>query len=181
MKRLAVLAMLLGGAACVGVADPPPAEDFMANLASLCGQVHEGRLTTTDPADRDFAGKKLVMGPVRCEGPVIAVPFAVGEDRSRTWMISRTAEGLRLKHVHRHADGHEDKVSQYGGDTQDAGSSTRQEFPADAFSKKLFLQNGLERSVTNVWAFEVMPGRHVAYELRRPNRFFRVEFALQRP
>jgi hypothetical protein len=181
MKQLAVLVMLLGGSACVGVPEQTPADAFMANLAGLCGQVHQGRLTTTDPADRDFAGKTLVMGPVRCEGTVIAVPFAVGEDRSRTWVISRNGEGLRLKHVHRHADGHEDKVSQYGGDTQAPGSSTRQEFPADEFSKELFRQNGLERSITNVWAFEVVPGRHVAYELRRPNRFFRVEFALPRP
>ena len=80
--------------------------------------------------------------------------------------------------VHRHDDGTEDKVSRYGGDTATAGSATRQDFPADEFSKQLFLANKLERSVTNVWTVEIVPGKHFAYELRRPNRFFRVEFDL---
>jgi hypothetical protein len=35
--------------------------------------------------------------------------------------------------------------------------------------------------VTNVWAVEVEPGALFAYELRRPGRFFRVEFDLKRP
>jgi hypothetical protein len=33
----------------------------------------------------------------------------------------------------------------------------------------------------NVWAMEVHPARMFAYELRRPGRFFRVEFDLSRP
>jgi len=35
--------------------------------------------------------------------------------------------------------------------------------------------------VTNVWAIEVEPGHLFAYELRRPERHFRVEFDLTRP
>jgi hypothetical protein len=35
--------------------------------------------------------------------------------------------------------------------------------------------------VANVWAVEVEPNRMFAYELRRPGRFFRVEFDLARP
>jgi hypothetical protein len=118
------------------------------------------------------------MGPVACTPGEVKIPFAVGDNRSRTWLITRTGTGVRLKHVHRHDDGSEDKVSRYGGDTAAAGTATRQEFPADEFSKQLFLTNKLERSVTNVWAVEAAPGKHFAYELRRPNRFFRVEFAL---
>jgi hypothetical protein len=152
----------------------------MANLNELCGQSFEGRLVTTDPADADFAGKKLVMGPVACKPGEVSIPFAVGDNRSRTWVISRTGTGLRLKHAHLHDDGSEDKVSRYGGDTADAGTATRQEFPADEFSKLIFRANKLERSVTNIWAVEAVPGKHFAYELRRPNRFFRVEFALER-
>jgi hypothetical protein len=116
------------------------------------------------------------MGPVRCEMNEISIPFAVGENRTRTWVITRTSDGVRLKHVHRHADGHEDTVSRYGGDTAAPGTATRQEFPVDQFSKELFLANKLERSVTNTWAVEAVPGKLFAYELRRANRFFRVEF-----
>lgn len=163
-------------AACTTTTPSEPADEFMANLNDLCGQTHQGRLVTTDPADTDFTGKKLVMGPVDCKPGEVAIPFAVGDNRSRTWVITRTGTGVRLKHVHRHDDGKEDKVSRYGGDTVAAGTATRQEFPVDEFSKLIFRANKLERSVTNVWAIEAVPGKHFAYELRRPNRFFRVEF-----
>ncbi len=72
-------------------------------------------------------------------------------------------------------------LTQYGGDTTDGGSATRQQFPADAFSKALFQRAGNPASVTNVWAVEVAPARRFAYELRRPERFFRVDFDLSRP
>jgi hypothetical protein len=95
-------------------------------------------------------------------------------------VITRTESGLRLKHDHRHEDGSEDAVTQYGGDTVDPGTAERQEFPADDFSKTLFRENGIPQSVENVWAMEVRPGELFAYELRRPNRHFRVEFDLTR-
>jgi hypothetical protein len=86
---------------------------------------------------------------------------------------------LRLKHDHRHQDGSEDAVTQYGGDTVDAGTAQRQAFPADAASKAMFLREGLAVSVDNTWAIELVPGRSFTYELTRPNgRLFRVEFDL---
>ncbi|HYH95035.1 hypothetical protein, partial [Hyalangium sp.] len=116
-----------------------------------------------------------------CSASEIRIPFAVGEDRSRTWVVTRTATGLRLKHDHRHEDGSEDTRSQYGGDTRAAGTESRQEFPADDFSKALFQKEGIPASVDNVWALELQPEQLFAYELRRPSRFFRVEFDLSRP
>jgi hypothetical protein len=176
MIRILVLFTAATLAACSTLPPSAPADAFMANLKQLCGQTHEGRLVTTDPADADFAGKKLAMGAVACTDGEVAIPFAVGDNRSRTWVITRTATGVRLKHVHRHDDGKEDAVSRYGGDTVAEGSATRQEFPADDFSKRLFTANKLERSLTNIWAVEIVPGKLFAYELRRPGRFFRVEF-----
>ena len=55
------------------------------------------------------------------------------------------------------------------------------EFPADRFTKDLLVREGNTAGVNNVWAVEVHPGRTFAYELRRPNRFFRVEFDLTKP
>lgn len=179
MHRALLLLAAATLAACTTTPPTEPADAFMANLNQLCGQTHEGRLVTSDPADADFAGKKLVMGPVACTTNEVAIPFAVGDNRSRTWVITRTGAGVRLKHVHRHDDGSEDKVSRYGGDTATEGTATRQEFPVDEFSKLMFKANKLERSVTNVWAVEAEPGKHFAYELRRTNRFFRVEFDLK--
>lgn len=157
-----------------------PADTFLASLAALCGKRFGGKVVTTDAADADMASQTLTMHVRDCSAQEIRIPFHVGADKSRTWVITRTADGLRLKHDHRHEDGTEDVLSQYGGDTAAAGAATRQEFPADAFSKDLFLTKGNPASVTNVWAVEVHDATF-AYELRRPERFFRVEFDLTTP
>lgn len=169
-------------AACASASAPAtPQSQFFANLRTLCGQSFAGRLVTTDAADASFASQPLVMQVRDCGENEVRIPFHVGANRSRTWVIARTGGGLRLKHDHRHEDGTEDTLTQYGGDTAGAGTAERQEFPADDFSKTLFTQNNIPASVANVWAVEVHPGRTFAYELRRPNRHFCVEFDLTAP
>jgi hypothetical protein len=160
--------------------EPVQADIFLSRLSQLCGQRFEGKVASTDAADADMASKRLLMHVRDCSAEEVRIPFHVGEDRSRTWVITKTDSGLRLKHDHRHEDGTEDVLSQYGGDTADGGTASRQEFPADAFSKELFQREGNPASVTNVWAIEATDTLF-AYELRRPQRFFRVEFDLTRP
>lgn len=176
------LLALVALAALSGFAPKPaaPADAFMARLASLCGKAFAGRVVTNDPADAAFAGKPLVMHVAACEPGRVRIPFHVGADRSRTWVLTRTAAGVRLKHDHRHEDGTSDKLTMYGGDTTAPGTAARQEFPVDAESIALFRSLNAERSVTNVWAVEA-DGSRFAYELRRPGRHFRVEFDLTKP
>ena len=179
MKMLAAFA-LLATAGCMTTAAPQ--RGFFADLASLCGKAFEGRITSPPAAaDASFAGKRLVMHVRECSADTIRVPFHVADDHSRTWVITRTATGLRLKHDHRHQDGSEDKVTQYGGDSTTPLVAARQLFPADAFTKALLIREGNVAGAANIWAVEVDRGRTFAYELRRPNRFFRVEFDLTRP
>lgn len=180
MWRAAGLALALGACATAPQAASPQ-DEFFANLGALCGQAFAGRVVTNDAADAAFASERLVMHVRECSEDAIRVPFHVGADRSRTWVVTRTETGLRLKHDHRHEDGSEDALTQYGGDTVAGGSTARQEFPADDFSKTLFRANDIPASAENVWAMEVRPGETFAYELRRPNRFFRVEFDLTAP
>ena len=150
----------------------------MDRLLSLCGKTLEGRIVSPPvAADADFVGKRLIMHVRDCSPTEFRIPFQVGEDRSRTWVISRTPSGLQLKHDHRHEDGTEDELSQYGGETVQPGTAQRQEFPADQFSKELFTRENIPASTANTWALEVQPTGFFAYELRRPDRFFRVEFA----
>ena len=159
---------------------PTPGEAFFTSLSRHCGQAFEGQLVSTDAADADFASQSMVMHVRTCSETEIRIPFHVGEDHSRTWVITKTEDGLGLKHDHRHEDGSEDAVTQYGGDTQDRGSVQRQRFPVDDFSIAMFEREGLTASVTNVWAVEVTEDLF-AYELRRENRFFRVEFDTREP
>jgi len=154
-----------------------PQDRFFAALASMCGQAFEGRVAEDSQADSAFAASVLVMHVRECSDSVLRIPFHVGENRSRTWVISRTETGLRLKHDHRHEDGSEDSVTQYGGDTPDAGLATRQEFAADAHTAAL-----IPAAATNVWSIELVPGTSFTYGLRREgtNRRFFVAFDLTR-
>lgn len=164
-----------------------PADRFLAALAAHCGQAFAGRVLIDTPASATpsaFADKPLVMHVRSCDDPAreLRIPFHVGDDHSRTWVLTRTATGLRLKHDHRHADGSADALTQYGGATIDAGSANRQEFPVDADSNALFKRLGSTASLSNTWAMEIQPGRSVVYELSRPGgRLFRVEFDLTQP
>jgi hypothetical protein len=173
-------------------AGPAPADAFLAAIASHCGQAYAGRIVANAPdpaapppaAPDPFEGKELVMHVRGCDDPTqrIEIPFHVGDDHSRTWILTRTADGLRLKHDHRHEDGSDDAVTMYGGDTAGPGTATRQEFPVDAESIALFEREGLDLSVTNTWAMEIEPGQRFVYELARPGgRLFQVEFDLTAP
>jgi hypothetical protein len=113
-----------------------------------------------------------------CEAGRVLVPFHVGADRSRTWVLTLHGDRLRLTHDHRHENGTPDALTMYGGDSLEPGTPNRQSFPVDAFSKDLFTRLGRSVSNTNTWAMEIHPGRMFAYELRRPGRLFRVEFDL---
>ncbi|MEM9495549.1 MAG: hypothetical protein AAGA09_06060 [Pseudomonadota bacterium] len=158
-----------------------PADVFFGALADHCGAAYEGVLASSpEAAGDDFAAARLVMHVHTCTDDEIRTAFHVGEDRSRTWVLTRTEDGLRLKHDHRHEDGVEDEISQYGGDTRGPGTADRQEFPVDDFSIDLFQRNDLERSTVNVWAMEITDAKF-AYELRRKDFFFRVEFDVTAP
>lgn len=169
---------------------------FWDALASHCGKAYAGSLASSDARDADWQDKPMVAHWAECSRDRIAIAFHTGGedpgtwDRSRTWVVTRTAAdgstgGLRLKHDHRHEDGSEDAVTQYGGDTFHAGTAGAQDFPVDAYSIALFEREGLDASLTNVWRIEVDPagtdGARFAYQLTRrndPTRLFRVEFDL---
>ena len=166
----------------------PAAAAFLDALRTLCttpDRVYRGRIEVDEPppAPGDpFTGKTLEMRVARCTADTIALPFAVGEDRSRTWIVRRTAGGLRLKHDHRHADGSPDELTDYGGDALREGTTNRQSFEADAESIALFTRTGRSVSVVNVWSLEITPGERFVYELARPGgRLFRVVFDLRPP
>ncbi|QJE73333.1 hypothetical protein HHL28_09710 [Aerophototrophica crusticola] len=179
--RAPLLAVLL----TLGLVSPAlasPADEFVARLSGLCGKAFEGKVVASSTPNDPFTGQRLVMHVRECSADEVRIPFHVGENRSRTWVITRTPTGLRLKHDHRHEDGSEDKVTQYGGDTVAPGSVGRQEFPADAFSKEMFRRENLPPGAQeNVWAVEVEPGKAFTYELSRPGRLFRAEFDLTKP
>lgn len=181
MKRLAfVSAFIL--AACGGTDSPAPEALYFERLSGLCnGEAYAGTLVSDDAVDADFKTATMIMGPARCDGLTVRIPFAVDEDRSRTWVITRTEDGVRLKHDHRHEDGSEDALTQYGGDSTPPGTAQRQDYPVDEETRALFIAQEIEVSTQNTWTVEIAPGEVFAYQMSRPERLFRVEFDLSAP
>lgn len=160
------------------VTEASPLDAWWTHLSALCGQAFAGRLTSKDAADADMAEQSMTMHVRRCEERRLEIPFHVGENRSRTWVLTRTDQGLQLQHDHRHEDGSEDVVTLYGGMTKTPGTKVKQDFPADDYSKQLFEANGLDVSVANTWSMEIISGQRFSYILRRPERHFQVDFDL---
>lgn len=176
--RQALLGLVLAAAPAAAAG---PQDAFWDGLKALCGKAYEGRIAAKvgggsgpDP----FDGKTLIMHVRECRAKEMKIPFHVGEDRSRTWVLTRTDKGLRLKHDHRHQDGKPDATTMYGGDTADAGSAEKQSFPADQHSKDMFIKEKIPQAVENVWVLGLSPGKTFSYALTRPGREFRVDFDL---
>ncbi|CAN5716512.1 hypothetical protein BH20VER1_BH20VER1_27350 [soil metagenome] len=136
---------------------------FFENVTKLCGQQFEGVTEFPPDPDHDFAGKKLVASVESCTEGEIRIPFRVGEDTSRTWLLTLTKEGLLLKHDHRHADGTPDKVTMYGGWANAAGTELRQHFPADQETAKI-----IPEAATNMWTITLdLEKQQLRYALER--------------
>jgi hypothetical protein len=148
---------------------------FWKELVQLCGNAYEGTIISGPANDTVFFGKKLVMHVRSCEETRIRIPFFVGEDSSRTWVLTLSESGLQLKHDHRHQDGTPDKVTMYGGMTSNYGAGDRQLFPADQETADL-----LPAAIGNIWWIDLVPGEYFSYNLRRVNtdRLFTVRFDL---
>ncbi len=123
----------------------PPSQQFWSQLQTLCGKSFEGKLITPEN-DAQFAGKTLIMHVRSCSDTVIKIPFFVGDDKSRTWVLTYTNGLIELKHDHRHEDGTNDAVTMYGGTASNTGKANLQMFPADAYTATL-----IPAAATNVW------------------------------
>jgi hypothetical protein len=150
---------------------------FWTELEKLCGKAFAGTLVAAPSDDATFKGKSpLVMHVRACEKDRIRIPFVVGEDLSRTWILTRKEDRLMLRHDHRHKDGKPDSVTMYGGLTTSVGMPTRQMFPADQETV-----NTIPAAAPNVWWIDLVPGEYFTYNLRRmgSERYFSIKFDLK--
>ena len=150
---------------------------FFDQLKALCGKAFAGKTTMDNQPSPAFSGN-MVMHVRDCNDRQIQVPFVVGENRSRTWIITKTADGLQLQHQHKHEDGSDDQSTLYGGHTIKDGWPEAQSFPADDYSKDLFIKTKTPQSVGNTWHMYLYPNESFSYRLSREGREFRVDFDL---
>ncbi|WP_432410681.1 hypothetical protein [Rasiella sp. SM2506] len=149
---------------------------FWNTLKSHCGNAYAGTLEIPEE-DEAFGGKKLVMHLRSCTENEIKIPFYVGDDKSRTWIVSFKDGIISLKHDHRHKDGTMDAVNFYGGTASNQGKATIQFFPADPHTQKL-----IPEAATNVW-WITLNDTTFTYNLRRlgTERVFKVVMNLTTP
>jgi predicted phosphodiesterase len=171
MKKTVLIVMLLGSI-LISAQEKSGAELFFENIKRQCGKSFEGEVVAGN--NDTFKDKKLVMHVRNCYEKIIRIPFFVGEDKSRTWVLTLENNRIKLKHDHRHEDGSEDKVTQYGGTSTNTGSGTVQIFPAD---QETF--NVIPNAVANVWWITI-DETTFTYNLRRigSDRLFTVKFDL---
>jgi hypothetical protein len=157
--------------------DTAPDAVFWSELRKLCGKAYSGSVIAAPEDDTTFRDRTLIMHVRACDANRVRIPFHVGEDRSRTWILSKSPGRLTLKHDHRHQDGKPDKVTMYGGTSTNPGLPTRQTFPADAQTFKV-----VPAAAPNVWWIDLVPGEHFTYNLRRmgSERYFSIRFDLKR-
>lgn len=176
-----MLALLTAASATAGDTAKNNAQmEFMAAFEPYCGKAYAAKVVH-DSLPSEAWQKPLVVHIRDCEEGVIRMPLHVGEDRSRTWVLTLHEDFIDFQHIHLHEDGSPDTVSPYGGQTSDAGTATAQSFPADEASKALFLANGLDVSVDNTWSISFPDNQTMGYRLSRPGRLFEVHVDLSQP
>ena len=158
--------------------DKTSSEKFWNQLQAHCEKAFEGEILEGAVAGDGFTGEKLVMHVRSCGPNEIRIPFFVGENRSRTWVLRMNPDKtITLKHDHRHPDGSEEELTQYGGTSTNQGLDNLQMFPADAHTATI-----LPPASANVWWFTISDTK-LTYNLRRigSDRFFSVSFDLGHP
>ena len=157
-----LVALLLMSNLAVGEAAEPQAV-FFERIHALCGARFEGRSTFPEDPGEAFRDQLLVAVVETCDEQVIRIPFRVGDDTSRTWILTRGEGGLELKHDHRHPDGTPDDITMYGGTSAKPGTGLSQSFPADEHTAEL-----IPEAETNEWFLSLSEdGSELTYYLER--------------
>ena len=153
-----------------------PSQTFWDTLKTHCGKAYEGSLVLPEE-DEDFGGKKLLMHLRACSDNEIKIPFYVGDDKSRTWILTMEKGILTLKHDHRHEDGTEHDINFYGGTSSNVGKADLQFFPADVHTQKM-----IPAAASNIW-WVTIDNNTFTYNLKRlgTDRIFKVVMDLTNP
>lgn len=141
---------------------------------------YPGRTTLNTLASPEpFEGAVLRMVLDSCDGDLLPIPFVVGEDRSRTWLLSFEEGALRLAHDHRDTRGTPGEANLYGGlahRTPSEGAEPSSEhllyFPADASTLE-----ARPARAANTWVMALAPGGDRFYYRLYLNGALRLEAA----
>jgi hypothetical protein len=158
---------------------PPEQEAFWARLLEHCGNAYPGHVADATPYYTSATEYETVVAHFReCSQDRIHIPMHMDDDRSRNWILTRVGGTIRLKHDHRHEDGTEEEITQYGGDAPVPGLPHRQIFPADEHTASI-----LPDRWDNFWFMDFMDEETFAYGVHWPEHghSIRIHFDLAAP
>jgi len=151
-------------------------EEFWTALQGHCGNAYAGHIDDATSEYREqLGGRELKIHFRTCSDSIMHIPLHVDDDRSRTLILSKARNTLRLKHDHRLQDGTDDEITQYGGDAPRPGLPDRQIFQADSHTAQILP----ERS-DNFWFLHLIGDTTLHYGVHWPEigRSIRLEFDL---
>lgn len=157
----------------------PEQEAFWGKLKAHCGKAYPGKLSDiTEYYENGMEDAEMRMHVMECAEDRIHIPFHIDDDHSRNWILTREEGTILLKHDHRHPDGSEEEISQYGGYAPTPGLETRQIFPADQETAQM-----LPERADNFWFFDFVSEDRLQYGVHWPKKghSIRVEFDLSEP
>lgn len=153
-------------------------QEFLNNLNKFCGHSFSGTAVFPEGDKNPFAGQVLTIHFAACSENEVRIPFQVGEDKSRTWVLTLDENGLLFKHDHRHEDGTPDEITMYGGYASSKSNTLQQFFPADEYTAKL-----IPAAATNEWTLALGADKKtLSYILKRDGQLrFHAAFDLTTP
>ncbi len=190
IKKLLLLTFVLSFLFACGSAperEKPDVEDVIAltgnkkkffdHITSLCGKKFKGEETYMAEGRESFAGEKMVIHFKSCTNDEISIPFHIGEDKSRTWLLLVEDGRLRFRHDHRHEDGTPEDITMYGGYSDHKGTELSQFFPPDDYTMEL-----LENAPGHEWALTLSEDmKTLEYCLQHEDKLiFQAEFCLDK-
>ncbi len=150
---------------------------FLDNLKTFCGSSFTGQVVYPETPPQGFTDP-LVAHFTVCEDDQVQIPFHVGSNNSRTWILTMEEDGLLFKHDHRHPDGTPETMTNYGGWASDDGDHLNQRFPADDYT--ISLRDNLR---SHIWKIELSEDLTTySYSLYLyDDLYFRADFDLTNP
>jgi hypothetical protein len=170
LKVLLISVIVIAAMACEAeeknnTDDTAPAVEFFNNMSELCGETFTGGIDYPDDPEHEMAGFEYTMIVESCTEKEIRIPFHVGENKSRTWVLTLEGDRLLFKHDHRHEDGTPEDLTMYGGYANENGDAYRQYFPADQQTTDM-----LPEAASNVWMMHIdEENSQFVYYLERHN------------
>ena len=105
--------------------------EFFANLFENCGETFSGQAAGVQEPGEDLSGETLIATFQTCTEEEVQIALAANGNALRTWIVSRSDDGLQLNLRSDNAGDPTMAPTGFGGAVTDIGSAMSQSFAAN--------------------------------------------------